>query len=160
MPNFFILSLMLSTLGAIEHETKLSLCTIELEENSALITFRLFTDDLAEVIAAPLLDNTADKQYDNNVIDYLKAHFSLHINQEKQQLFFFSRSANEEVFEISFLVSNLSTIELIEIHNSIFLKTFEKQKNLVKLENGKANQSFFFDQQKQVLKIEASELWK
>jgi len=153
MIQWIMICLIASSFGAIKHETKLSLCTIELEESNALITFRLFTDDLAEVVDAPLLRNTADKQYDQKIIEYLQAHFSIHINQEKQVLFFFSRSANEEVFEISFLVSNLVQIELLEIHNSIFLETFEKQKNLVKLQKLEKENRFFFDHQKQILKI-------
>jgi len=149
-----------SAFKPITHETKLSLCTIELEESSALITFRLFTDDLAAVINAPLLENPSNKQYDQKVIAYLQAHFALHLNETKQNLFFFSRSANEEVFELSFLISNLIQIETLEIHNSIFLETFEKQKNLVKLQKGEMQKRYFFDNEKQILKIRKNDLSK
>lgn len=148
----------LSAFTPIKHETKLSLCTIELEESSALITFRLFTDDLAAVVDAPILDNPSDKEYDQKIIDYIQAHFALHINQEKQSLFFFSRSANEEVFEISFLISNLNQIEILEIHNSIFLETFEKQKNLVKIQKGEKKKQYFLDKEKQIFKIRKNDL--
>ncbi|MEL6721495.1 MAG: DUF6702 family protein, partial [Bacteroidota bacterium] len=144
----------------IKHETKLSLCSIELEESSALISFRLFTDDLAEVTNSPLLLNPSDKKYDQIIVDYLQTHFALYINGKQQSLFFFSRSANEEVFEISFLVSNLNEIEYLEIHNSIFLETFEKQKNLVKFQKGNLDERFFFDIQKQILKIRKADLFK
>lgn len=162
--NFLLLILIglfaLSAFTPIKHETKLSLCTIELENSSALITFRLFTDDLAEVINVPLLDDLSDKQYDQKIIDYLQVHFSLHINEEKQNLFFFSRSANEEVFEISFLVSNLDSIEVLEIYNGIFLETFDKQKNLVKLQKGGVQKRYFFDGEKKILKIRKGDLTK
>lgn len=159
-PIALIVSLIAWSFTPIKHETKLSLCTIELEESSALITFRLFTDDLAEVISAPLLDNPSDKQYDQKVVAYLQTHFAIHINGKQQELFFFSRSANEEVFEVSFLLSNLSQIDELEIHNRIFLESFTKQKNLVKLQKGEIEKRYFFDNEKKILKIRKPDLTK
>ncbi|MEM0991477.1 MAG: DUF6702 family protein [Bacteroidota bacterium] len=129
------------------HDVRLSLCTIEFEaaDATALISFRLFTDDLALATALPLLNDPTDRRYDDEVIRYLNQHFKLSIKGEKQELFYFAAESNEEVFEISFLLTDMERFEEVEVQNTIMLEQFEKQKNIVRLNYEASKQQYIMD---------------
>jgi hypothetical protein len=118
-----------------------------------MIDFRLFTDDLQSAIKKPLLANPSDKQFDADVRSYIESHFKISINQKPIKWYFFSRKANEEVFEIVFIVPAISNLQELEIHNSLLLDVFEKQQNLIKINAYKNQNNYILNRQEQFVQI-------
>ncbi|MEM9887249.1 MAG: DUF6702 family protein [Bacteroidota bacterium] len=137
------------------HDIRLSLCTIELNsaDSTAFVNFRLFTDDLAVAIQKPLLANPKDKQYDADVVDYLIQHCKISKGEQQKEFFFFSRTANEEVFEVSFLLTSIYEFKNIEIYNSILLEQFGNQRNIIKLIHKEGKKQYILDTSNRVLSL-------
>lgn len=137
------------------HDVKVSLCNIVYDEKdkSLLIDFRLFTDDLQEAIKKPLLNNPLDKQFDADIIRYIETHFQFSVNQKTVKWYFFSRQANEEVFEIMFIVPGINQLEQLDIRNSILIAQFEKQQNIVKISAYREENNYILNRQTQTAKM-------
>lgn len=132
------------------HSLKLSLCEITYDKTDAsiMISFRLFTDDLASAIKneTPFIDWNKSKEQINT---YLEEHFDLMVNDSIATLYFFSKSITEEVAEINYLVPNVETLQQLSVKNSILLELFKQQKNIVKWMQQNHNQTIELSQERQ-----------
>lgn len=117
-----------------DHALKISLCKITYEKNSHVLSikFIIFRDDLKTALKQEGLGGLNL----STISTYIRSHFSLTFDGNPQEL---SQGKLEQTSQTSVLTFVLTDINLenfkdIGIENTLLLKQFKKQKNLIHLE--------------------------
>ncbi|MCF8391420.1 MAG: hypothetical protein K9H12_12050 [Bacteroidales bacterium] len=127
------------------HPVHVSICNIEIEQDSMSISFKLFKDDLqlgiehnfGKYLSIDELVKTSDFRL---IDDYIQAVFTISSNKmTKMKLNYINYELNEEAIWLNYKCY-VSQLKKIQINNSIFLDLYYDQTNLLIINyHGKQN---------------------
>ncbi|PID70208.1 MAG: hypothetical protein CSA39_02055 [Flavobacteriales bacterium] len=118
------------------------------------ITMRIFIDDLQLAV-----NNEFNKQIELAVTDesddynylinkYLNKRFKLIINGKEQPLNFLGKEYDYDLAILFIEVENINSIESIAIDDTMLMKEFPTQKNIIKLKINNIKKTFFLTEDK------------
>jgi len=110
------------------------------KEQSIHITMRLFIDDLEKSLNSHFnkefkLDTPKELPKTNNFIAfYLNNNFSLKVNDTIRNYSFLGKEYENDIVYFYIEIDSVSKINNISIQNTILMKEFDTQQNIIKLE--------------------------
>lgn len=160
-PLLLIAILLLS--GFTVHKFYVSMKTVEHkpETKTVQITMRVFIDDLQLALnnefnkQIELGVSDEDDDYNGLISKYLGKYFLLRINGEKRQLHFLGKEYDYDLALLYIEVEGIDKINSIEIDDTMLIKEYPTQKNIIKLNINNHKKTFFLteDKHKDVLKL-------
>jgi len=132
------------------------------KENKTLqITMRIFIDDLQETINNTYQNNfelgvpNEPEELDSLINDYTSRKFELIVDEDKKTFSFLGKEYNNDEIYLYFEISNIKTINSIEVKNEMLMEMFPDQKNVIKLYINNIKKTFLLTNQsyKDLLKL-------
>lgn len=136
------------------HEFHVSKALVEFNESEQAlqVSMHLFIDDLEEGLQLGGVQETLNlctsKEHENAeayLSEYLKKKFKILVNEELLDFEFLGKEPSEDLIGIwCYLeITNISSINAIQIENSILLEAFEDQKNIISLIGPNKKKDYF-----------------
>ncbi len=124
------------------HQFYVSMCKIKFlpEAHRLEISIRIFTTDLEAAVKHRSgqdmhLNSSAEIAASDSLIDaYLRAHFSLKINDREAPLLFLEKKFDSDATECRLRVENIDSLKKMDIRNDILTELFDAQTNVVRLQ--------------------------
>lgn len=131
------------------------------ESKTVQITMRIFIDDLQLAInkefdhRIELGVSDEDDDYNDLISKYLDKSFLLKINGKKQELHFLGKEYDYDLAILYIEVERIDKIDTIEIDDTMLMKEYPTQKNIIKLRINDRKKTFFLteDHHKDVLNL-------
>jgi len=138
------------------HKYYISLIKVEYktEKQSVQITMRIFIDDLQDTLNKTYTKNfelgVADEDKDINtlIINYIKDNFTVKINSQNISYQFLGKEYEKDVIFLYLEIKNVESIQNIEIQNSMLMRIFPEQKNIIKLHINNTKKTFLLTKEK------------
>lgn len=138
------------------HKHYVSLCQVEyVQSKKALqIIVSIFIDDLQNAISEEKsIDFEIDvqnKDIENILVSYLKKHLVFEVNTLSKHYTYIGKEFVDDKVLFYLEVDNIPQLYSIKITNTLLLKPFKSQKNIVKIKIGNRYKSFYLDKKKSV----------
>ena len=139
--------------GAPAHEFHLSKCQIEYSESDQALQIMLhvYLDDLEEALrqqGADKLFLCTDKEHEKAekyLFRYLQQRINMVVNEQAVEYEFVGKEQSDDLQAVwCYLeVTNIDTVESIEIKNNLLMEVFDDQKNVVHIVVDKNKQGYF-----------------
>lgn len=135
------------------HKYYVSLAEIEYveKEQSIQIILSIFLDDLELTLNREnnknlaLGSNKEVENVDQYYLKYLQENLKITVNNQLQNFNYIGKKYEEEVVRFYLEITNIKTLNNLEIKNTILLKDFLEQQNIVKIKVAKFNKTFYLD---------------
>ncbi|MGG8494940.1 DUF6702 family protein [Tenacibaculum sp. TC6] len=135
------------------HKYYIALTEIEYSEknNSVQMIMNVFMDDIELAINKEYQTDLqlASKHENANAekyfYSYLKEHFKILLNNKEREYKFIGKEYDGNIVYFYLEISNVTSVESIEIQNDILVKYFPDQQNLIKATVKKERKSLFLD---------------
>jgi hypothetical protein len=139
------------------HKYYISLTKIDYkkESNSVQITLRLFIDDLQDTLNSTYAKDfelglpNESKKIDSLIYNYVVPKFIVKINSVDKTYTYLGKEYEDEVVYVYLEIENISTINSMEIKNTIFMEKFPNQKNIIKLNINTRKKTFLLTNKKE-----------
>jgi len=144
--HFFLLFLLIPIFAFTLHKYYLSLTQIEFNNSSKSIEVitNVFVDDIETVLnkinAKDLRLNTKKEPADSDIYfeKYLKNHIQFKINNKAVSFDYLGKEYDGDIVYFYLEIKNVTSIQILEIENTLLVTEFPKQQNLIKSKvNGK-----------------------
>ncbi|AMC09862.1 hypothetical protein Lupro_00660 [Lutibacter profundi] len=151
--KYFTLLIVIPLLAFSVHKYYISLCEIEYveEQKSIQITLGMFIDDL-EVTLNKSNDTilnlaTTDevKNIDKYYKSYLNKHFKIIVNNKLQIYNYIGKEYDGDLVRFYLEITNIKSINSIEVINNCLFETFEDQENIIKIKANNINKTFYLN---------------
>ena len=124
------------------HQFYVSMCKIQFlsESHQLNISIRIFTNDLEAAVKHQggrdmHLNSSTEIAASDSLIDaYLRAHFSLKINDHETALLFLEKIFDGDATECRLRVENVDSLKKMDIRNDILTELFDAQTNVVRVQ--------------------------
>lgn len=132
---FLVLILTNATLS-LGHPSKVSISTLTYFKNlnESVLKVTIFKDDFEEetTIKTERINNKTEKE----IFKYIRNHVQIWIDDRSQKLLFDKITSTPKtiVIHVKILDTNLVEASKIKVQNTILLKTFQKQNNIVRID--------------------------
>ncbi|WP_299685811.1 DUF6702 family protein [uncultured Dokdonia sp.] len=121
------------------HKYYLSVTDIEYNQETASLQMitRLFYDDLEDVLRERydetiIVDATSDQEIlDTYIKKYLRKKVKITVNGAPQTLSFLGKEYEDDYIVCYIEITNVSSIQTVEIENTLLMDAFTEQKNMV-----------------------------
>jgi len=138
------------------HKYYISLIKVEYktEKQSVQITMRIFIDDLQDTLNKTYTKNfelgvpDEDKDINTLIINYIKDNFTVKINSQNISYQFLGKEYEKDVIFLYLEIKNVESIQNIEIQNSMLMRIFPEQKNIIKLHINNTKKTFLLTKEK------------
>ncbi len=135
------------------HKYYVSLTEIEFkqEQKSIQIIMSVFMDDIEMAlnknykIDAQITNPNEVKNIDAYFYKYLQEHFSININGKQKKYTFIGKEYDGNIIYFYLEINNITALKSISIQNTMLIKCFDEQQNLIKIKNGNERKSLFLD---------------
>lgn len=156
MKNFYLLIIAIFSLSFSYHKHYVSLCEIEYvkEKKELQIIVSVFTDDLQKAIAKEKnIDFQIDKKdstIDSICFSYLKNHLKIDIDNNALNYNYIGKEfeGNKTFFYLE--ASNINQPQILQLKNTLLIKQFKEQKNIVKLNINNKHKSFYLNRNQHI----------
>lgn len=139
------------------HKFYVSVTQIEYnKENESLeIVSRIFIDDI-EVLLRERYDESIElniknesKQIDEKLDLYLKTKLQILVNGEERNFNFIGKEYEEDLMICYLEITNIKTLDKIEVNSAVLMDIFEEQQNIVHVKKGKQRKSLILEKEKE-----------
>jgi uncharacterized membrane protein len=135
------------------HKYYVSLTEIEFveKEQSIQIILSIFIDDLELTLnkdnnkTLALGSNKEVENVDDYYLKYLQNNLKVIVNNQLQDFNYIGKKYEEDVVRFYLEISNIKSLNTFEILNTILLRDFPEQQNIVKIKVAKFNKTFYLD---------------
>lgn len=135
------------------HKYYIALTEIEYKEEtkSVQMIMNVFMDDLELAINKEkgvnlqLTSKNEDKQVDTYFFNYLKEHFKVRINNQDKEYRYIGKEYDGNIIYFYLEINDIQEFKSINIENSVLVKYFPDQQNLIKATVKKERKSLFLD---------------
>lgn len=146
----FITILIVAALGVAAHPLHLTVCNVEVYDDSTVFSLRLFADDFTDVLkdANPGKDinlKQANPDVNNMVLTYICKHLKVMENNKPVSLHWIACEPGDEAVWVKLVVRSALTSKNVSIENTILSHWFGDQKNLMIIKSGNREQGLTFD---------------
>jgi len=156
MKKYILLFFIIPLISFSSHKYYIALTEIELnkETQSVQMIMNVFIDDIEHTLNKEYNINSqlSYKEEVKNVDDYFKKylseHFKITINNLPKKYNYIGKEYNGNIVYFYLEIEGISEIRNITIENTIMLKYFPNQQNIIKIKNDKKNKSIFLTQKK------------
>ena len=158
MKKVIFIGLVLMLFGSgLNHKFYVSLTEIRYNPKSQRIevTIRVFPEDLDHAILEQtgvqthLATELEPPEADNLLWEYLSGHFSVEADGEPIKLTYLGKETESDAIWCYLESAELPEPRTYQIHNSILVKTFEEQVNIVQIYQGKWNKGLMLNRDHQ-----------
>ncbi|MFK5958895.1 MAG: hypothetical protein QM495_08515 [Lutibacter sp.] len=149
--KYFVLFLTIPLLAFSLHKYYISLCEIEYvkEQQAVQITLGIFIDDIEFTLNKDY--NTRlniDSKEEVDSIDvyfknYLNQHFKVNINNEYKIVNYIGKEYDDNIVRFYLEITNIQSINSIEVFNNSLFRDFENQQNLIKIHANNIHKTFY-----------------
>lgn len=140
------------TSGSVVHDVHVSVLEVTSDEDAIDVSIRIFVDDLLGVFGLVPGEELPEKysSADELIKSYLKDHLKIKLDGKKQELTYIESNAVMPAVWIDLRIDqvNISSLSTIEIHNSVLLREFKDQLNMVNVRIGDIKESVGLDKNK------------
>ena len=151
--NYLFLFLIIPLLSFTLHKYYVSLCEIEYveEQKSVQIKLALFIDDIELTLnknhntSLFLATNTEVDSIDKYYEDYLIRHFNIKVNNSEAPYTYIGKEYDDDIVRFYLEITNVKTLESIEIQNTCLFKDFPDQQNIIKIYANNTHKTFYFN---------------
>lgn len=156
MKKYLFLILLLPLVGFSVHKYYIALTEIEFKKETKTVQMimNVFIDDI-EVAINKEYDINAQLTYEKEIEDidtyfkkYLTDHFKIAINNIQKEYNFIGKEYDGNILYFYLEIENISEIKSLDIENTIMLKYFPEQQNIIKVKNNEKSKSLFLTQKK------------
>lgn len=161
--KIYLLLLIIPIFAFSIHKYYISLCEIEYvkKQKTVQIILGVFVDDLEFSVESfsgkqlNLMSKKEIKDVDSYFLQYLNAHLNFSINQKAQTYRYIGKEYDGDMVRFYLEISGIKELKSIEITNTILIKEFEDQQNIVKIKANNVNKTFYLnkDNDKGLLKF-------
>ena len=156
MKKIFFLFISISLLSFTLHKYYIALTEIEFKEEtkSIQIIMKIFTDDIEKAINeeyninSQLSYKNEIKNVDTFFKKYLNENFKLSINNQFQKHNYIGKEYDGDIVYFYLEIENISKIKTLEVNNSMLVKIFPKQQNIINIKTNNKKESLFLTQKK------------
>ena len=153
--KYIIVLLLLPMFAFTAHKYYMSMCEIDYikEQASLQITLGVFTDDLEHTLNKNYLkDLRLDtpqevKNIDSIYHNYLKKHLQITVNNNKKIFSYIGKEYDDNIVRFYLEIENVKTLQTLNLSNTILLRDFEEQKNIVKIKVENLHKTFYLNRQ-------------
>lgn len=154
--KIYVLIILLLSFAFTLHKYYISLTEVEFnkEQKSVQMIMSVFLDDLEFAmndefnIDAQIENSNETKDLDVYFFRYLQNHFRISINNKKKNYTFIGKEYKGQIVYFYLEINNISSIKTIEVNNTILIKNFPEQRNLVKVKLNGTYRSLFLSKEK------------
>ncbi|MBJ2172637.1 peptidase E [Aureibaculum sp. A20] len=137
------------------HKYYISLIKVDFkpQNESVQITMRIFIDDLQEVlnktnnISIELGVKDESKEYNSLISKYIKDNFKIKIDSKLYPFQYLGKEYENDIVYIYLELSSIKSIHSIEISDTMLMKYFPSQKNIIKLNINDVKKTFFLTEE-------------
>ncbi|MFK8060836.1 MAG: DUF6702 family protein [Polaribacter sp.] len=155
--HFLLLLVLIPLLSFTSHKYYLSLTQIKFkpEQKAVQIIVNIFMDDIETALNKDYfidLQLTTKKELKNNDVyfkKYIKEKLSFKINGVAKEYNYLGKEYEGDLVYFYLEIENIESVKNIDVTNTILLKHFPKQQNLIKSKVGKTNKSVLLTQDEQ-----------
>jgi hypothetical protein len=147
-PAFITIFLVLTAFAW--HKYYVSVTEIDVKPDKLEIIIRTFPDDMENILHDNYQIDTdiSDKKLRPFLVDYLRSHFELFVNDDTPLEYQFLGATIDDNFLVLLLQANLpAKVQKIIVKNTLLFDAFDEQKNIVHFLNGLDKQSFILVKQ-------------
>jgi len=156
MKKIFFTIILLPLLSFSVHKYYIALTEIEYKEEtkSVQMIMNVFIDDIETVINreynidSQLSYKEEIKNVDSFFKKYLTENFQITINNEFKKHNFIGKEYEGDIVYFYLEIENVSEIKTMEINNTLLIKQFPHQQNIIKVKNNDDSESLFLTQKK------------
>lgn len=140
---------------SVVHKYYVALTEIEFnkKQQTIEIIMSVFMDDIEVAlneefkIDAQISNSNEVNNLDNYFSKYLTNNFKILINNTKKEYTFIGKEYDGNIVYFYLEIENISKVNTIEINNTVLIKYFNDQKNLVKVKANNNQESLFLDKE-------------
>lgn len=140
---------------SVVHKYYVALTEIEFnkKQQTIEIIMSVFMDDIEIAlneefkIDAQISNSNEVNNLDNYFSKYLTNNFKILINNTKKEYTFIGKEYDGNIVYFYLEIENISKVNTIEINNTVLIKYFNDQKNLVKVKVNNNQESLFLDKE-------------
>lgn len=134
------------------HPLHMSVCNMDIKNDSLHFSIKLFTDDFNIALDKYEYD-TAVESYIDSVLIYLQQNFVVQINHDNITYSIIDTTINELSIWINCFLPYKESIEEIHIKNTLMLDLYSDQKNLLIIQGNQNENGYLFNSNNTALDI-------
>ncbi len=141
------------------HKHYVSLCEVVYKEDkkAVQVVTSLFTDDFEKAVLEEINPNfdidSSSKETDKNCNAYLSKHLQFEIDGKKYNYNYLGKEFDGRKVFFYVEITDVLIEKQLKIKNSLLVKQFPRQKNVVKVKMDKKIQSFYLNKDKTELEV-------
>ena len=155
--QYFVLIILFVTNSLCAHDLHVSVCDIELQDETVEITFKTFLDDLQLAMGLhpgeelPETYTSAEEMIEN----YIQSSIRLDIDGEEKQLKIETLDASQESVWITMVLNvNNTSPKQLQIESTFLTEVYNDQTNIINLKKGDKKKSFILNKKKNLVNYE------
>ncbi len=151
--KYFLLILLIPLISFTLHKYYVSLYEIEyVKKQQALqITIGIFIDDIEVTLnknhnkILQLATKNELKNIDTLYKEYLNNHFKISINNHPKPYTYIGKEYDDTIVRFYLEIPNIQELKSIKILNTVLLRDFENQQNIIKIKANNSHKTFYLN---------------